>query len=111
MARYVPGRGDAVWLECDPQAGQEQAGRRPALVVSPAPYNSKVGLVVVCPITSQVKGYPFEVPIPPSSKVTGVVLADQIESIDWQARKARLILQLPDHVTEQVLLKLQTLLG
>ena len=111
MARYVPERGDAVWLEFDPQAGHEQAGRRPGLVVSPAAYNSKVGLALVCPITSQVKGYPFEVPLPPSSKVTGVVLADQIKSLDWRARKARLILQLPDHLTQQVLQKLHTLLA
>ena len=111
MARYVPERGDAVWLEFDPQAGHEQAGRRPALVVSPAAYNSKVGLALVCPITSHVIGYPFEVPLPPSSKVTGVVLADQIKSLDWRARKARLILQLPVHVTQQVLQKLQTLLA
>ena len=111
MARYVPERGDAVWLEADPHAGHEQAGRRPALVVSPASYNSKAGLALVCPITSQVKGYPFEVPLPLSSKVTGVVLADQIRSLDWRARKARLILQLPDPVTQQVLQKLQTLLA
>lgn len=111
MARYVPGRGDAIWLEFDPKAGHEQAGRGPALVVSPAAYNSKVGLALVCPITSQVKGYPFEVPLPPSSKVTGVVLADQIKSLDWRARKARLILQLPDQLIQQVLKKLHTLLA
>lgn len=111
MARYVPDRGDAVWLQFDPQAGHEQAGRRPALVVSPASYNSKVGLALVCPITSQVKGYPFEVLLPPSAKVTGVVLADQIKSLDWRARKARQILRLPDHVIQQVLQKLHTLLA
>jgi mRNA interferase MazF len=111
VARYVPDRGDAVWLEFDPQAGHEQAGRRPALVVSPAAYNSKVGLALVCPITSHVKGYPFEVLLPPSSKVTGVVLADQLKSLDWRARKARLILRLSDHVIQQVLQKLQTLLA
>jgi mRNA interferase MazF len=111
VARYVADRGDAVWLEFDPQAGHEQTGRRPALVISPAAYNAKVGLALVCPITSQVKGYPFEVLLPTSSKVTGVVLADQLKSLDWRARKARLILRVPDHVVQQVLQKLQTLLA
>jgi mRNA interferase MazF len=80
-------------------------------VLSPAAYNSKVGLAIVCPITSQVKGYPFEVPLPPSAKLTGVVLADQVKSLDWRARNARLVLRLPEDITQQVLQKLHTLLA
>jgi mRNA interferase MazF len=85
---YVPARGDLVWLEFDPQAGHEQAGRRPALVVSHTAYNKKVGLALLCPVTSKVKGYPFEVPIPPKLPVSGCVLADQVKSLDWRARRA-----------------------
>ena len=84
-AAYVPGRGDVVWISLDPRAGHEQAGRRPAVVLSPASYNGKVGLAVFCPITNQIKGYPFEVLIPPGLSVTGAVLADQIKSLDWRA--------------------------
>ena len=87
-APYVPERGDAVFITLDPQAGHEQAGRRPALVLSPAAYNGRVGLALLCPITSQVKGYPFEVPIPAGSPVRGVVGADQVKSLDWRARLA-----------------------
>lgn len=85
---YVPERGDVIWLNFDPQAGHEQAGRRPALVISPAKYNRVSGLVVVCPITNRAKGYPFEVPVPTGLAVTGVVLADQVKNMDWQARDA-----------------------
>jgi mRNA interferase MazF len=88
-ARYVPKTGDVVWLEFDPQAGHEQAGTRPALVLSPAEYNAKTGTMVCCPITNQVKGYPFEVLIRDNPKVTGAILADQVKHLDWQARKAR----------------------
>jgi mRNA interferase MazF len=84
----VPERGDVVWLEFDPQAGSEQAGHRPALVLSPRSYNRKVGLALVCPITSRVKGYPFEVELPPGHAATGVILCDQIKSLDWRARRA-----------------------
>src|SRR5438093_12343161 len=87
-SEYIPDRGDAVWITLDPQAGHEQAGRRPALVLSPAAYNGKVGLALLCPITSQVKGYPFEVGMPDGLKVAGVALADQVNSLDWRARKA-----------------------
>src|SRR5437762_13948374 len=82
---YVPERGDAVWLTLDPQAGHEQAGRRPALVLSPAAYNGRVGLALCCPITNQAKGYPFEVALPDGLAVSGVVLADQVKSLDWRA--------------------------
>ena len=108
---YVPDRGDVVWLELDPQAGHEQSGRRPALVLSPASYNGKVGLAIFCPITRQTKGYPFEVTVPEGSDVSGVALADQVKSLDWRARNARSIGALPERVTREVLDKLATLLG
>jgi mRNA interferase MazF len=101
--RYVPARGDAVWLTFTPQAGHEQAGRRPALVLSPASYNGKVGLAILCPITSQVKGYPFEVATPTGSRIGGVILADQVKSLDWRVRKAEFICKLPRETTAEVL--------
>jgi mRNA interferase MazF len=86
---YVPERGDVVWLDFTPQAGHEQAGRRPALVLSPGSYNGKSGLMLCCPVTNQVKGYPFEVAVTPSAgKVTGVALADQVRCLDWRSRNA-----------------------
>lgn len=94
--RYVPRRGDIVWLSFTPQAGHEQAGRRPALVLSPSAYNGKVGLALFCPITSRAKGYPFEVAIPNGLAVTGVVLADQVKSLDWRARQAEFADRLAD---------------
>lgn len=108
---YVPERGDAVWITLDPQAGHEQAGRRPALVLSPSAYNGRVGLALLCPITSQAKGYPFEVPLPTGLSVTGVVGADQVKSLDWRARKASRIGVVPEDVVGQVLQRLQALLG
>jgi mRNA interferase MazF len=108
---YVPERGDAVWISLDPQAGHEQAGRRPALVLSPAAYNGRVGLALFCPITSQVKGYPFEVAIPAGLPVRGVVGADQVKSLDWRARKAARIGTVSEEVVAQVLQRLQTLLA
>jgi mRNA interferase MazF len=108
--RFVPDRGDVVWLQFDPQAGHEQAGRRPALVLSPSAYNGKVGLAILCPITSQVKGYPFEVEIR-GGKVQGVVLSDQVKSLDWRVRKAELAERASDSVIEEVLQKLATLLA
>ena len=108
---YIPERGDAVWITLDPQAGHEQAGRRPALVLSPSVYNGRVGLALFCPITSRAKGYPFEVPIPAGSPVTGVVGADQIKSLDWRARKADRIGAVPEEVVAQVLQRLQALLA
>ncbi len=107
---YIPERGDSVWIDFNPQAGHEQAGRRPAIVLSPSAYNGKVGLVIVCPITNQVKGYPFEVVIPAGLSVKGVVLADQVKSLDWQSRNAQLICALPSNVVAEVLAKLKTLL-
>ena len=109
--RYTPGRGDVVWLTFHPQAGHEQAGRRPALVLSPAFYNGKVGLAIFCPITRQVKGYPFEVPVPAGLAVGGVVLSDQAKSLDWRTREAQFICRLPASATADVLEKLGTLLS
>ena len=108
---YVPQRGDLVWLQFNPQAGHEQAGRRPALVVSPKPYNRKVGLALFCPITSKVKGYPFEVELPPGLKLTGAVLSDQIKSLDWRTRQARRICLAPESVVGDVLAKILVLVG
>jgi mRNA interferase MazF len=111
MAAYVPRRGDLVWLHFNPQTGHEQAGRRPALVLSPESYNGRVGLAILCPVTSQEKGYPFEVALPPGGAVEGVILSDQVKSLDWRARRAERIEVLPPQVTEEVLQKLGTLLG
>lgn len=85
---YVPDRGDIVWLQFNPQARHEQAGHRPALVLSPASYNRRSGLMLCCPMTSQRKGYPFEVVIAADTDRESVVLADQVKSLDWKARKA-----------------------
>lgn len=108
--RYAPRRGGIVWLSFTPQEGHEQAGRCPALVVSPRAYNAKVGLAVFCPITSQVKGYPFEVEIPPRLQVSGAVLSDQIRSLDWRARHAQLICRLPAPALAEVMQKMAALL-
>ena len=110
MPPYCPKRGDVVWISFTPQAGHEQAGHRPALVLSPQSYNLKVGLAILCPITSQVKGYPFEVEIPTGLKSSGVVLSDQVKSMDWRARKATRICSLPETAVRQVLNKVGTLL-
>lgn len=107
---YIPNRGDIVWITFNPQAGHEQAGRRPALVLSPAAYNGKVGLAILCPITSQVKGYPFEVLIPEGSKINGVVLSDQVKSLDWKARQAEFVSKLTANTMNEVLKKLGALL-
>lgn len=109
-AAYVPDRGDLVWLEFTPQTGSEQAGRRPALVISPKAYNAKVGLALFCPVTSRVKGYPFEVAIPEGSDVVGVVLADQLKSLDWRARKAKLIERASSDVLAMVTARILPLL-
>ena len=104
---YVPARGEAVWISLHPQAGH----RWPAVVLSPATYNGRVGLAVFCPITHQRKGYPFEVAIPSGLRVTGVVLADQVKSLDWRTRQAELICALPAETVAEVLAKLATLLS
>ena len=107
---YVPDRGDIVWLQFNPQAGHEQAGRRPAIVVSPKAYNKKVGLALFCPITSNVKGYPFEVILPKSGKPPGVILSDQIKSLDWRVRQAKRFARAPKEVIREVLAKVLTLI-
>lgn len=103
-------RGDIVWLTFKPQAGHEQAWHRPALVVSPEAYNRKVGLALFCPITSHIKGYPFEVQIPQENEVSGVVLADRVKSLDWKARQTSFCCALPNTTVHEVLNKLATLI-
>ena len=110
-ARSVPSRGDAVWVDFNPQAGREQAGRRPAVVLSPAAYNEKVGLAVLCPVTNQIKGYPFEVPLPAGLSVAGVILADQLKSVDWRRRNASVVARLPKETIDAVLRKVGVLLS
>lgn len=107
---FVPDRGQLIWLTFNPQAGHEQAGRRPALVLSPAAYNSKAGLLLACPITSHAKGYPFEVSLPAGLPVSGVILADQLRSLDWRVREAALICRAPDPVVTEALAKASALL-
>jgi mRNA interferase MazF len=108
--RYVPERGDVIWLHFDPQAGHEQAGKRPALVLSPSAYNGRVGLALLCPITSQRKGYPFEVPLPSGLKVQGVVLADQVKGLDWRFRRAERVDSVPHAVLDEAVAKIRVLL-
>jgi mRNA interferase MazF len=108
---YVPDAGDLVWLTCDPQAGHEQRGRRPALILSPRIYNSKAQLAIACPITSHVKGYPFEVPLPAGGKISGVVLADHVKNLDWRARHVAFETKAPADVVIDVRERLRVLLG
>jgi mRNA interferase MazF len=107
---YVPERGDIVWVSLSSKGGQERTERRRAVVLSPQAYNSRVGLAVICPITSQIKGYPFEVLIPPDFPVEGAILSDQAESLDWRTHRAEPICSLPAAVVEETLGKLRTLL-
>ena len=108
--RFVPERGDLVWLQFSPQACHDQAGRRPAFVVSPRTYNKRVGLALFCPITRHVKGYPFEV-IVDSGKIKGAILSDQVKSLDWNARKASRIARAPRAVVLETLGKIASLVG
>ncbi|MGL4463321.1 MAG: endoribonuclease MazF [Planctomycetia bacterium] len=105
-----PERGHLVWISLDPQAGHEQAGRRPALVLSPASYNGLVGMALFCPITGHAKGYPFEVPLPAGLPVSGVVLADHVKCLDWRARRAEYAGFAPDEVVAEVVRRLGLLL-
>ena len=100
-----------MWIDFNPRIGREQAGRRPALVLSPAAYNGRVGLSVLCPITGQVKGYPFEVAVPEGLGVNGVILADQLKSLDWRRRNATIITRLPGETVAEVLRKIGLLLA
>lgn len=107
---YVPRRGDIVWLNFTPQSGHEQKGKRPAMVLSPEPYNEKVGLGIYCPVTTKKKGYPFEVELK-GRKIQGVVLSDQVKSLDWKNRDAKFVERANESVIEEVLGKVQTLLA
>ena len=107
----TPRRGDLVWLDFTPQAGHEQTGRRPALILSPENYNRKTGLALACPITNQAKGYPFEVLLPAGLTVTGVVLSDHVRSIDWHARRAERAGKADEDILAEVAGKLAALIG
>lgn len=108
---YVPDRGDIVKLSFDPQEGHEQAGYRPAIILSPAKYNNLSSLALMCPITSQSKGFPFEVRLMDEMITSGVILSDQVKSFDWQARRVKFVERAPDALIEEVLAKLETLLS
>ena len=111
MATYVPERGDVVWIDFDPQAGHEQGGRRPAIVLSPRGYNKPAGLALFCPVTSRAKNYPFEVPLPTHAPVTGVVLVDQVRNLDWRARRVSFIGTLDAGTFIELLEKLRPLVA
>ncbi len=108
---YVPEAGDLIWLDFTPQAGREQAGRRPVVVLSPRTYNEKTSLAVVCPVTSHAKGYPFEVPVPPGQSIKGVVLSDHLKSLDWHQRKAQKAGRITASLLAQVRDRIAALLG
>lgn len=110
MMSYIPERGDVVWLSLNPQKGHEQSGRRPAVVLSSHAYNAKVGLAIFCPITTQIKYYPFEVVIPQGQKTKGAILADQLRSLDWKVRQAIFIEKIPSRVLFDVIKKVNVLL-
>ena len=101
---YIPKKGDIIWINFNPQSGREQMGRRPALVISPNVYNRKVGLIIVCPITTKVKNYPFEVKIPDGLAISGVVLADQVKSLDYQTREAEFVCKIPSETLAEVII-------
>ncbi len=107
---YIRKQGDVVWINFTPQIGREQAGRRPAIVISLLRYNRRVGLVLLCPITTKVKGYPFEIAIPEGLAVSGVVLADQVKSFDWQERNIEFVCKAPPELTVEVITLLRTLM-
>jgi len=111
VSDYVPDAGHLVWLNFTPQAGHEQGGRRPALVLSPAAYNGVTGLMQACPVTSRAKGYPFEVTLAAHLGVSGVVLADHCRSLDWRSRRAEQLAEAPADVLAEVRGKLGSLLG
>jgi mRNA interferase MazF len=111
MSKYTPERGDIIWVNFSPHSGHEQGGRRPAIVISPYKYNFHAKLALVCPITSQVKGYPFEVKIPEGFKVGGVILSDHLKSIDWASRNGELIFKIPESIIAEVEKKILAILG
>lgn len=109
MKSYIPDKGDIVWLSFTPQSGHEQAGRRPAVVLSPSAYNSRTGLMICVPVTTQVKGYPFEVPVS-SRVVTGVALSDQVKSLDWRSRQAEFSDKIDSRSVAEIKAKIKALL-
>lgn len=108
--KYVPDKGDVIWLDLEPHIGREQAGLKPVLVLTPQHYNSRAELAVFCPITIKIKRYPYEVPVPEGFKVSGVILADQVKSLAWEERKAKFICKLPPVVLRDVIQKVYTLI-
>ena len=110
VGEYVPNRGHLVWLDFNPQAGKEQAKRRPALVLSPKLYNRKSGLAICCPITSKQKGWPFEVALSGDIEIQGAILTDHVKSLDYRVRNAVYIQSCPDIVVDEVLARLRTIL-
>ena len=107
---FVPSRGDIVWLNFNPQLGHEQEGRRPAIILSPFEYNKKTGLAIACPITSQIKNYPFEVKLPENISVNGVIISDQVKNIAWKERKAEFICKATESVLKETVNKLRLLI-
>ena len=107
---YAPDCGDLIWLDFTPQAAREQAGRRPAVVLSPKTYNEKTSLAVVCPVTSQAKGYPFEVPVPRDQPIKGVILSDHLKNLDWRQRRVQKAGRVPASVLAQVRARIAALL-
>lgn len=110
VGNYIPERGDLIWIEFNPQAGKEQAGHRPALVLSEKKYNQVTGLSILCPITSKVKGYPFEVKIN-LKEVSGVVLADHVKNFDWRERKAAFIAKAPETAVDEIINIINIIIG
>jgi len=106
---YIPNRGDIVWLDFDPQKGHEHSGHRPVLVLSPAEYNKRIGLMICCPMTNQVKGYPFEVLVDGNAK-KGAILADQVKSMDWREREAEKKGKVTKETLREVVEKIKTIL-
>lgn len=111
VALYIPKHGDLVWLQFNPQSGHEQAGKRPALVISSQGYNGKVGLALMCPVTSKIKGYPFEVSLSQDLPIEGVILSDQLKSLDWQSRQATLICSVSAETLKEVIEKIKVLIS
>jgi mRNA interferase MazF len=109
--KYVPARGDVIWLSFNPQSGHEQSGHRPAIVISSKEYNEKVGLALCCPITSKIKDYPFEVRIIIKNKIDGVILSDQIKSMDWKKREASYIASVSKETLNETVEKLSLLIN
>jgi mRNA interferase MazF len=110
VKKYIPNRGDIIMLNFNHQSGKEQAGKRPALVLSPSAYNERVGLALCCPITSQIKGYPFEVLLPEKLPVQGVILSDHVKSLDWKIRQAKFICSVPVSILDEVMAKLSVII-